>query len=124
LAKNKYIEKSKLIVFNDSTMSLNALGRTYRDYEWNGLVKVAFGDETRYCIDHTNWNRKKGIRSVRSINKYYLASDYEQDVHSDPLHVRIERSGVGALSFWWKVFIFPAGAFVINVTGEDTIPNF
>lgn len=114
IAKNETIKKSRLIVFEDSTKSLNALDREYRDYEWNGLVKTAFGDEKRYSVDFSRWARKEGFKSDRLINKYYLATDFDQDTFSNPLYIKIERATFDGLDFWQKLFISPSEAFVLR----------
>lgn len=114
IANNEAIKNSKLIVFEDSTKSMNALGRSYRDYEWNGLVKTAFGDEKRYSVDSSNWDKKAGMRSDPLINKYYLATDFDQVAFSNPLYVKIERAKFGGLVFWKKFFMSPSETFVLR----------
>jgi hypothetical protein len=118
IANNEAIKKSKLIVFDDSTKSLNALDRGYRDYEWNGLVKAAFGDEKRYCVDSSKWSKKEGLKSDRLINKYYLATDFDQDTFSNPLYVKIERGSFKGLDFWQKFFFSPTEAFVLRTKSD------
>ena len=48
-SKNTDIKNARLIVVSDNSLNLNALRREYRFYEWNGLMKKAFGNE-RSCL--------------------------------------------------------------------------
>lgn len=55
------VKNAGIIAFIDETRSLNAIGRTYRNYEWNGLLKLAFGNQIRYGTDGI------GFESVRQL---------------------------------------------------------
>ncbi len=44
------LESASTVVFRDETRSMNIFQRRYRFYEWNGLLKRAFGDETRFAV--------------------------------------------------------------------------
>jgi len=123
-AKNEYIREAKVIVFDDATKELNALDRSYRDYEWNGLVKMALGGEGRYCVDISNWNSKKDAKSDRMINKYYLAADFDLDTLSDPLHVKIERIRPLESTLGQKIFYFVSPMLTLNVQKpQDTLQS-
>jgi hypothetical protein len=49
-ADNKKIQDASLIIIDDRTTSINAIHRVYRNYEWNGLLASAFGDESRFGL--------------------------------------------------------------------------
>jgi hypothetical protein len=68
-ASSPAIKNGGLIVIDDKTINLNAIGRTYRFYEWNGILQAAFGDERRFAIP---------IESFSS----YLAGEYRDAVFS------------------------------------------
>lgn len=58
LIKNEHlIESSSIIVFNDQTISLNAINRTYRFYEWNGLLASAYKNEKRFGININDYQK-------------------------------------------------------------------
>jgi hypothetical protein len=44
------LKDAGLVVFRDETTDLNAIGRTNRPYEWNGLMVLSFGDESRFGV--------------------------------------------------------------------------
>lgn len=44
------INRADLVIFNDQTKSLNAIGREYRFYEWNGLLEHATGNQNHFGI--------------------------------------------------------------------------
>ena len=77
---NPEIERAALIVVDDNTMYLNAMGRVYRHYEWNGLLKSAFGDERRFGIQ-------------RFDIAPYLAGQYNRDFSSDYKAVLSRKDG-------------------------------
>ena len=49
---NENIKRADLIIFDDRTTQYNAVNRTYRFYEWNGLLQKAFGDEKRFGMQY------------------------------------------------------------------------
>lgn len=48
---NQIMRESQLIVFDDQMRDVNYTGRTYRSYEWDGIMKAAFGDATRRGVN-------------------------------------------------------------------------
>ncbi len=50
-AEEELIRNADLVVFDDRALSLNAIGRIYASYEWNGLLATAFGNELRFGIN-------------------------------------------------------------------------
>ena len=60
LAKSDEVRRSNLIVFEDHAAGHNAIQRTLRFYEWSGLLKAAFKDETRLGI---NWHERGQVSS-------------------------------------------------------------
>ena len=51
LKRNDLALDADLIVFDDRAKSLNAINRTTRFYEWNGILKYTFGDELRHGLN-------------------------------------------------------------------------
>lgn len=49
-------------IFDDQATDMNAQGRDYRSYEYAGLMKFAFKDETRFGIDLDLYNKMEGGR--------------------------------------------------------------
>lgn len=47
LSKSDLIREGQIIMFNDLALRYNARGRNVRLYEWNGMLKQAFGDSNR-----------------------------------------------------------------------------
>ncbi len=84
------LKNAGLIGFEDSAASFNAIGRVYRDYEWTGLLKLAFGDELRYG---TNRSAFESIRKMDQNNPgftaYYNAADYKNDGVRESIFVKI-----------------------------------
>lgn len=117
IARNDEIKKSKLIIFVDKTLELNALDRTYRNYEWNGLLKKAFGDELRYSIDYSNWRQSQDIDAYTLDSQYYIAGDFERNMRHAPLFVIVERSNFqSAVGFWASVIASPSDALRLKIS--------
>lgn len=57
LGQNDLIRDADVVVFNDTTLSLNAVKRTFRAYEWNGLLATSFGDESRLGLSQSEIER-------------------------------------------------------------------
>ena len=51
LAQDRLVRNADLVIFEDRSKALNAINRTYRPYEWNGILATAFGNETRLGIN-------------------------------------------------------------------------
>src|SRR3546814_8778977 len=67
---NNMIRNSDLIVVSDETRCLNTWKRSYRFYEWNGLIATAFDDETRFTLtENMIPSYKKG-----DYDRYFLAT--------------------------------------------------
>ena len=65
---SKDVASADLILFDDQAP--NAMGRYIRFYEWNGMLKAAYGDETRFGINAQNlleYNRG-------DLDRYFSAS--------------------------------------------------
>jgi hypothetical protein len=45
------IRENRVFLFNDTTKDLNAIHRDYRFYEYSGMMKRVYGDETRFGSD-------------------------------------------------------------------------
>jgi len=117
VAKNNELRESNFLIFIDKTIELNALDRTYRNYEWNGIVKAAFGDESRYSIDYKNWPVETAVFARKELNKFYLASDFDPADRLVPVFVLIERSYLQSQKDFWTMLIFsPSDAFVFTIT--------
>jgi hypothetical protein len=58
--KSSHIMKdNSTLIFDDQAADMNALGRYYRFYEYTGLMKLAFNDETRFGIGLDAYNKRE-----------------------------------------------------------------
>jgi len=77
---NPALKDARLIIINDQSTDLNAIGRTYRFYEWNGLLELAFGDQKRFGINKAELpNYLNGGYINEFFTARYKASDFNQD---------------------------------------------
>lgn len=51
ISHSEEIKNARTIIFQDDTRGWNARRRSYRFYEYNGWLKKAYGDETRFAIN-------------------------------------------------------------------------
>jgi hypothetical protein len=63
--KNEEIRNHTTFLFDDKTANLNANGRTYRFYEYGGMLQYAFGDQSRLGSDRSAFNQ-----SVNTLDWY------------------------------------------------------
>ena len=69
--------KNKIILFNDETLNYNALGRSYRIYEWSGMLKKVYGDTARFGITENDF--KGQLLDISLLPKQYNFYDYKGD---------------------------------------------
>ena len=88
-SNNDEIKNGSLIIITDQSEYLNAVGRKYRFYEWNGLFEMAFGNEKRFGIS------KKEIPNYLAddFKNYYIAQykaeTFRRDSTTPPINVEI-----------------------------------
>jgi hypothetical protein len=88
MSVNDEIRDGRLIVFIDE--SENALERTYRFYEWNSLMKMAFGDEKRFGINRVEYESYKTGLFDSQYSEDNNASQHTRSTKGDHVVVRID----------------------------------
>lgn len=74
------IEHAGLVVVRDNAAQLNAFIRTYRFYEWNGIVEKAFGNEKRFCIEgRVDLDKYLAGAFDHSFTTQYKAGEYRKN---------------------------------------------
>lgn len=86
---NEKLRDSRLIVFQDESANLNALGRSYRPYEWNGLMVLSFGDESRFGILRHELTAYCDGGYDEFFVPHYKAKDHVRFGQCSPVFVRI-----------------------------------
>lgn len=89
LSENEAIRGARLVAIDDETTDLNVLNRTYRFYEWNGLMEKAFGDQTRFAVSRSDVEPYFQGRFDRYFEAHYKSGQHVRDVATPPLYVRI-----------------------------------
>jgi hypothetical protein len=82
IANSDEIKKSSLVLIDDKTK--NALNRTYRFYEWNGIMKNALHNEKHFGIDVSEIDIYNSGYFDKYFTAYYAAAE----------HVRNSRNAV------------------------------
>lgn len=59
---SRIMKDNSTFIFDDQAADMNALGRYYRFYEYTGLMKLAFNDETRFGIGLDAYNKMEWSR--------------------------------------------------------------
>jgi hypothetical protein len=70
LRQSSKIKAADIVIFQDNTEDINALGRKYRFYEWNGLMSEAFGDEKRLGLSASEFQQFQ----TGNLPKYWKAA--------------------------------------------------
>ncbi len=68
ISRSEEIRNARTIIFKDDTSIWNAGNRSYAFYEYNGWLKKAYGDETRFAI---------GFEHLKFISDIYESFDSE-----------------------------------------------
>ena len=78
IKESEIIKDNTTFLFTDKAHKLNAKSRTYRFYEYSGIMKYAFAEETRFGVNKSGFNRK-GLQYYRKyFNARYNIKDYKQ----------------------------------------------
>jgi len=84
------IKNAGLIGFEDAATSFNAIGRSYREYEWTGLLKLAFGNELRYGTKRSDFESTRKLSQDNPVfTAAYNAANYKNDGVRESLFVKI-----------------------------------
>ena len=75
---SEVLRNNTCFLFDDKTRDLNAIGRFYRFYEYTGIMKYVYGDEKRFGISTTDFEK-----SNRNIHHYYERAKYPQYNYSN-----------------------------------------
>lgn len=70
------LRSASTVVFRDETRHMNIFGRSFRFYEWNGLMKRAFGDETRFGVTEDQRQIRRLLTGRLSRYELYAARDF------------------------------------------------
>ncbi len=70
--------QDEIILFNDKALDYNALGRSYRFYEWNGMMKKVYGDQVRFGMTENLYKHAKSWLKYTQYQNYNFY-DYKGD---------------------------------------------
>ncbi len=79
-AGNEKLAGSGLILIDDRSEGLNAIKRTYRFYEWNGLLELAYGNERHFAIRPSELKDYRQGNYDRYISAMYKAGDFSWEM--------------------------------------------
>lgn len=92
ISNSEVVKKSSLIIFHDETE--NALFRSYRFYEWNGIINRALpGEFTRFGINEASINDYKNGSLDGQFTRFYNTRKYLKLSERDPVGISIFKSG-------------------------------
>lgn len=75
---NEIVKKHQIFLFQDNTLELNAKQRTYRFFEYTGMMKYVFGDETRFGENYNNFNGFESYREYFALMSNSLQYNKKQ----------------------------------------------
>lgn len=89
MSQSEAVKSANLVVFQD--LSSNALNRSYRFYEWNGLLKVALpDDERKFGINLSEYENYKAGGFDKNFNEHYQAKNHKRDSEQPVVLVTLE----------------------------------
>lgn len=93
LKSDNAVAASSLVAFNDNTTHSNAIKRTFRFYEWSGILEVAFGDQKRLGVNYGNGkldDYPKGELDKYIHSPFYKSSQFEPPKNSKVAVVTVQ----------------------------------
>ena len=114
---NIKIQHAGLLVIDDRTTHLNALHRSYRFYEWNGILEYAFREEKRFGIVPTDLEKYLSGGHDSYFTSAYKAGSHRRDAASPVVSVvidRVEPDRKGGFYERFKNWIFPKFALSVS----------
>ncbi len=90
MAGEEGIRRSRLVVFDDRTS--NARHRIFRSYEWNGLMKAAYGEEIRFGLRASELRSYLQGAYTPFFQGRYNAKDHVHARLRDAVTVTIDRT--------------------------------
>jgi hypothetical protein len=107
-AKTPEIKNGCLIVIDDRTIAMNAINRSYRFYEWNGIFEVAFGDQKRFGISKQQLpGYLSGEYKDNLFTSNYKAASFKRDTLIPPVNVEINLLEIGDFSERFRKLFSP-----------------
>ena len=91
-SNSEEIRNSQIIVFKDHTLSDNAIERTFRSYEWNGILATSFGDEKRLGLSVGDYNQlvsNKFFRGYFTDKAVYRISEFDIAAQNKVVNVEV-----------------------------------
>lgn len=85
LRASSQVRNASLVVFDDQAE--NAIDRNYRFYEWTGLLKKAFGDESRFAVSPSNLATYRDGGFDKYFSGYFNAKSHTRS--EDPVQVTV-----------------------------------
>jgi hypothetical protein len=82
------VRNASLVVFDDNAE--NAIDRKYRFYEWTGLLKKAFGDETRFAVGLSDLAAYRDGGFDMYFKDYYNAKSHRRTKNPSQVTVTIK----------------------------------
>jgi len=92
-AKNEEIRKADLVIIDDRSMDLNAIGRVYRFYEWNGILENSYGNQTRFSVIPGDLGKYKSGGFDQYFDAGYKAENHHRKKNMKAVAVLIQKSG-------------------------------
>lgn len=80
LSRNQTITESQLIAIRDQSEEINAVGRQYRFYEWNGLMEFAQNNQKHFVIRPDDLDEYRNGKFEKYMSKMYKAGEFNNSI--------------------------------------------
>ncbi|MBN2452735.1 MAG: hypothetical protein JXB40_00545 [Candidatus Omnitrophica bacterium] len=99
------MKNNTTFIFDDQASDMNAMGRFYRFYEYTGLMKLAFNDETRFGMSLDMYNKLDWSRYFIDNKRFIELPEYNISGYRprDPEFKVMIKPGSSDLSRMYKV---------------------
>jgi hypothetical protein len=118
ISKLDNIKIADIVIFDDRAIEINAIKRSYRSYEWGGLMATALGDEKRLGFDPADYMRYlEGFWNEYLLEPEQLrASQYIKKENPTIVKVVIR---VSKMSAFEKIKSFGHPKYVLSTNDEN-----
>lgn len=122
LKNDDVVAASSLVAFNDNTTHSNAIKRTFRFYEWSGILEAAYGDQKRLGVNYGNGkldDYPKGELDKYTHSPFYKSSQFEPPKNNKVAVVTVHYAEPPDMLFPRKIWINLFPKILIETRLED-----
>ncbi|WP_454841339.1 hypothetical protein [Pseudomonas hormoni] len=97
LKRDPVVAEARFLIIEDRAKELDAIGRTYRFYEWNGILVLALGDELRFALEPKDIDGYAKGEFDKFFHSLYKAGEHVRSVKQSVAVVKLNLKAQGGM---------------------------